>query len=237
MRPGAIHREGNKLVGLGVQFALVPPRQKLGVAGYHSQRLLQIVRGDVGKLPQFLVRAVQFLDLMQQILFRLFAQGDVADRRRHQDAFRAFERAQHDLDRELAAILVPSGEFNSGADLLRQRVFRGSQRVRDQPFREAFRNDVLYRLPNQFVAAVAKLLLRPNIQQDDLPSRVHHHHRIGSGFQKAAISAFHLTKVSLGGFAHADVADRCRHQDAFCAFEGTQHDLDGKLTAILCAAP
>ena len=40
--------------------------------------------------------------------------------------------------------------------------------VGDQPFREAFRDDVLHFLPDQFVAAVAELFLRLHIQQDDL---------------------------------------------------------------------
>ena len=97
---GPVHREGDELVGIGVQLALVAPGQQLRVAGHHAQRLLQIVRGDVGKLPQFLVRAVQLLHLLQKMRFGLLAHADVADRRRHQDALGAFQRAQHDLDRE-----------------------------------------------------------------------------------------------------------------------------------------
>ena len=68
---GAVHGERNELVGIGVQLALVAPGQKLRVAGHHAQRLLQIVRGDVGKLPQFLVRAVQLLHLLQKMRFGL----------------------------------------------------------------------------------------------------------------------------------------------------------------------
>ena len=70
---GAVHREGDELVGVGVQLALVAPGQKLRVAGHHPQRLLQIVRGNVGKLPQFLVRAVQLLHLLQKMRFGLLA--------------------------------------------------------------------------------------------------------------------------------------------------------------------
>src|SRR5216683_950077 len=33
--------------------------------------------------------------------------------------------------------------------------------------------------------------------------------------------------------AHADVADRCRHQGSFGAFQWAQHQLDRKLTSIL----
>ncbi len=65
----------------------------------------------------------------------------------HQDALGAFQRAQHDLDRKRAAVLAPADQLDPGADLLRQRIFRGAQRVGDQPLRETLRNDVLDRLP------------------------------------------------------------------------------------------
>ena len=96
--------------------------------------------------------------------FRIFAHADVPDRRRHQDAFGAFERAQHDLNRKLTSIPSPSVQFNSRSDLLRQCLGCGSGTVRDQPFRETLRNDVLYLLPYQFIAAVSELLFRLNIQ-------------------------------------------------------------------------
>ena len=75
------------------------------------------------------------------MLFRSLAHGDVADRRRHQDAFGAFQRAQHDLDRKFAAILAPRRELDPCTNLLRQRVFRRAKIVGDQPFGEALRND------------------------------------------------------------------------------------------------
>ena len=124
---------------------------------------------------------------MDHLRFGLFARGDVADRCRHQDSFGAFQRAQHDLDGKLTSILPPPSELNPRTDLLRQRVFRRSKIVRDQPFREALGNDVLHLLPYQFIAAVSELFLRLNIQQDDLPTLVHHHHRIRSCFQQPSV--------------------------------------------------
>ena len=120
-----------------------------------------------------------------------------------------------------------------GADLLRQRVGGGASAVGDQPFREAFGNDVLHLLPHQFVAAVSELLLRLHVQQHDFPALVHHHHGVGRRFQQPAVPALHLRQMLLRVLAHADVADRRRHQDAFRAFERAQHDLDRKLAAIL----
>src|SRR6202521_938685 len=165
--------------------------------------------------------------------FVFFARGDVADRSRHQDSLGAFQRAQHDLDWKIASIFPPTGELNPRTDLLRQRVFRGSKSVRDQPFREALRNNVLHLLPYELIAAVSELFLRLNIQQDDLPALVHHHHRIRSRLQQPAVPALHLRQMLFRVLAHADVADRGRYQDSLSAFQRAQHDLDWKLASIL----
>ena len=156
---------------------------------------------------------------LRQMLFRGLAHADVADRRRHQDPFGAIQRAQHDLDGKLAAVFPPPDEFNSRADLLRQRVFRGAQSVSDQPLREAFGNDVLDLLSKEFVTAIAELLLRLDIQQNDLAALVHHHHRIRGRFQQSAVAALHLRQVRFRGLAHADVANRRRHQGPFRAVQ------------------
>jgi hypothetical protein len=60
-------------------------------------------------------------------------------------------------------VLAPPGELDPGTDLLRQRVSRGPKRVRDQPFREAFRNEDPDFPLQELVAAVSELfLLRAN---------------------------------------------------------------------------
>src|ERR1700728_184764 len=170
---------------------------------------------------------------LRQVRFRSLAHADVADCGRHQGAFNAYQRAEHDLDRKLTAVLPPGDKFDPCIDPLRQRVFRGAEIVRDQPFREAHRNDVRYLLPKKLVAAIAELLLRLNIQQDDLPSLVDHHHRVGRRFQETAVPALHLRQMHFRGLAYADIADRRRHQDSFNALERAQHDLNRKLTAVL----
>src|ERR1700735_3143213 len=95
--------------------------------------------------------------------FGLFARGDIADSCRHQDSLGAFQRAQHDLDWELASILSAAVEFNASTDLWRQRVCRGSKSIRDQPFRKALRNDVFHLLAHEFIAPVSELFLRLNV--------------------------------------------------------------------------
>ena len=114
----------------------------------------------------------------------------------------ALNRAQHDLDGELTFVLAPPRELDSRTHLLRQRLRRGSQAIGDQPFREAFGNNVLHLLPDEFVALVSKLFLRVSIQQDDLSALVHHDHGVGSRIQQAAVPALHLCQVVFCTLAH-----------------------------------
>ena len=125
---------------------------------------------------QFVVGTLQFPHRLHQLLLGFLAFRDVPDGGSHQDALRAFERTQHDLDGEIAAILPPRGEFNPRTDLLRQRVRRSSRAVGDQPLRETLWNDVFHLLPYQLIAAVSKLFLRLQVQQHDLSVLVHYHH-------------------------------------------------------------
>ena len=136
-----------------------------------------------------------------------FAHADVADGGRDQHSLGAFERAEHDLDRKLAAVLAPRREFDAGADLLRQCVCCGAGAVGDQPLGEAFGNDVFYLLPDQFIAAVAELLLRLHVEQNDFAGLIDHHHGVRSRFQQPAVPAFHLRQMLFRVLAHADVAD------------------------------
>ena len=167
------------------------------------------------------------------MLLRVLARGDVADGRRHQDSLGALQRAQHDLDGKLASILPPSVELNPCADLLRQRFGSSPGSVGDQPLRKALRDDALYLLAQELIAAVPELFLRLGVQQDDLPALVYHHHSIRSRLQKATIPSLHLGQMLLRVLARGDVADGRRHQDSLGALQRAQHDLDGKLASIL----
>ena len=148
--------------------------------------------------PERLLRKPASALHLRQMLFRRLVHADVADRCRHQNSFGAFQRAQHDLDGKLGSVLPPPVELDPGTDLLRQRVSRASGSVGDQPFREALRNDVLHLLPDEFIAQISELFLRLNIQQDDFPALVHHHHGIRSRLQQPAIPALHLRQMFFG---------------------------------------
>src|SRR6202051_1498864 len=107
------------------------------------------------------------------MLFRTLAHADIPNGCRHQDSFVAFQRTQHDLDWELTSILPPPNKLNPSTNLLRQRVSGSSCTIGDQPFPEAFRNDVLHLLPYQLIAAVSELFLRLYIQKLDLSILIH----------------------------------------------------------------
>src|ERR1019366_3866569 len=100
-----------------------------------------------------------FAQLLLQAVFALlglYSCSDVTNGCRHQDSFWTLQRAQHDLDGEIAAILAASLEFNPRTNLLRQRLSRSSGTVSEQPFREAPLDDVLDLLAEEFVAVVSE---------------------------------------------------------------------------------
>src|SRR3984893_10102511 len=128
--------------------------------------------------------------------FRVLADADVADRRRYQTSFGAFQRTQHDLDRKFGSVLALTDQLDPGTDLLRQRVRRGSEAIREQALRKTVRNNIRYLLPQKFVAAISELLLRLKVQQDDLLTLVDHHHRLGTHLAQLAISGLHPAQMS-----------------------------------------
>ena len=79
----AVHHELQKLLRLGWQRGLVAPHQQLTVAGDHAQRLLQIMRGNVGKALQILVRAHQLGGFFSQRLVEQPLLRDVLHRAHH----------------------------------------------------------------------------------------------------------------------------------------------------------
>ena len=154
----------------------------------------------------------------------------------HKGALPAFQGAQHQLDRELAAILTPADQFDPGADLLGQGVFVGSQIVGDEALGEALGNDGGDLLAQQLVAGISELPLGLEVQEDDVTPLVDDHHAVGRRLQQAAIARLHPGEMVFGGLSNADVADRRRHQYALVTFQGAQHKLDRKLAAVLASS-
>ena len=61
-----VHREVDELAPLLVELVAVTTLQQLRVARHHAQRLLQVVRRDVGELLQLLVAALELADQLPQ---------------------------------------------------------------------------------------------------------------------------------------------------------------------------
>ena len=59
-------------------------------------------------------------------------------------------------------------------------------------------NDVRDLLAKKLVASVSELLLRLQIEKNDLAGLVHDDHRIGGSLEESPVPAFHLRKV-VGG--------------------------------------
>ncbi len=71
-----------------------------------AQRLLQIVRSDIGKIVEFLVAALKRLGVADKFLLGFFAPGDVANDARITGAVFQGEGADRKLDRQCRSILA-----------------------------------------------------------------------------------------------------------------------------------
>ena len=119
---------------------------------------------------------------------RSLAHSDVPNGGRHQNPLGARERAEHDLDGKLTAVLATTDQLDAGADLLRQRLGGTAMAIGDQAFREARGDDVAHRLAQQLVAGIAELRLGPGVQQHDAAGLVDHDHRVRRCLEKPSVS-------------------------------------------------
>ena len=190
---------------LSEQFVAAVAELLLGLK-VEENDLAVLVDHDHRVRRRFEEAAVATLHLRQMFLC-LLAHADVANCRGHQDALVVFQRAQHDLDGKRVAVLAPCRQFDSGADLLRQRLGRGARAVRDQPLGEADRDDVGDLLSEQFVARISELLFGLEIDEDDLAVLVDHDHRVRRRFEQPAVAAFHLRQMRFHLLTYAKIAD------------------------------
>ena len=77
----AVHDVAHELARVGSELVAVAPAEKLRVARYHAQRLLQVVRGDVRELLQLRVAALELLVRLAQRRLGVLAFGDVVEHR------------------------------------------------------------------------------------------------------------------------------------------------------------
>src|SRR3954447_1194958 len=66
----AVDHVVHEFAPVAVELVAVAPREQLRVRGHHAQRLLQVVRGDVCKLLELGVGALQLLGLLRELVVR-----------------------------------------------------------------------------------------------------------------------------------------------------------------------
>ena len=96
-------------------------------------RLLATIMASGARLRQAAIARL----LCHQLLIGGTADADIANGRSYQNTLCAFEWVQHDLNRELAAILAPADELDSGTHLLGKRLSCGMGPIGNEPFGKA----------------------------------------------------------------------------------------------------
>jgi hypothetical protein len=187
--------------------------EELGVAVDGEEHVVEVV-GDAPGKPADRFELLR----LEELVLCCLALADVADRGRDEDPFGAVERAQHDLDRELGAVLASGGELDPGPDLLGEGVGRRAEVVRDEPLGEALRDDVRHLLPDELVAQVAELFLGLEVEQDDLAGLVDHDHCVRRRFQQPAVPRLGVApRLAPGALDHAHPTRRSRRGSFVCA--------------------
>ena len=112
------HRLAEQLVAAVAELLL-----GLHVEQHDVARLVDHDHGVRRRFQQAAVAASSGSELLGRL-----ADADVADGRGHEDPVGALERAEHDLDRELAAVLAQRDQLDARPDLLRQGVGSAERR-------------------------------------------------------------------------------------------------------------
>ncbi len=238
MRLRAVDREADELVGVGVELALVAPAQQLRVARHHAQRLLQVVRGDVGELLELLVGARELVDGREQraspalrtLMSRMAAVTRIPVRRcRAGESISSIGNSVPSLRRAVSSIPVPICWASAAS--------ADAQVVGDQPLGEALGDDVRDLLAEQLIAVVAELLLGLDIEQDDLARLVDHDHRVRRGLEQAAVAALDWARSASAALRTLMSRMAAVTRMPSATAERGQHELDRELGCRPCARP
>ena len=122
---------------------------------------------------------------LEAVLVGPLAFGDVADGARHQHAAFGRERAEADLDRNLAPVLAATEELDLGPHGPGPGLRKIATAMGRVSRAEALRDQHLDRQPQQLGARVAKQELSLAVDDDDLPAAVDDDDGVGRGLQQA----------------------------------------------------
>src|SRR5581483_9293084 len=167
----------DQLIGSAVQHVAVTLLQQLHAARDGAQRLLQIVRCDVGELSELAVAALQLIGIAAQLRLGALALGDVNNGSQAERALFGPERAETDFHRHLASVLVPSAQIAAGAHGTCARFREKVGAITGMRVAQALGQQTLDRLPEQFRAPVAEERLELAVHEHDASLLVDHDHR------------------------------------------------------------
>ncbi len=151
--------------------------------------------------------------------------GDVADGRGDQGAVGGLQRAQADLDRELAAVAAQAVQLQARAHGAGPAVDDVAVPEVGVVPAEPFRDEHLDRSSQQVLPGVSEEGLGLRVDELDRARLVDDHHRVGRRLQQRP-------ETLLGGPALAHVAHRRRDQQALRGLQRAQADLHGELSPV-----
>ena len=119
-----------------------------------------------------------------ELALEALALGDIPDRRDHEQPVVGLDRAEADLDRQLAAVLAEHEQLTAAAHRPGRRVggkrralphMGGAEPLRQQPF---------HRLADQLTRVVPEALRRPAGSRRQSDPVIDYHHRVGRGVEQ-----------------------------------------------------
>ena len=226
---GARLHDAQLLFLLGIQRSRQLHEQHAGKADDGVEGCAQLV-GHAGQKTVFHQgRVLQLQVLVTQHLLDALALGHIADGAGDKQTLLRLQRAQADLDRELAAVLAQAVQLQPsphGAGTWFGKKIAPVVRVTGA---EALGHQQLDGLAQQLVAAPAEQFHRLRVDEDDVPLAVDDDHGVRRGLQQ-------VLELLVGALAVGDVADGTHHHGALFGVDGAQADLDRKLSTILAQA-
>ena len=153
--------------------------QKVGEDRDLAQRLLQIVRGDIGELGQALIGDFEVGGAPGELLLRRASGGDVDDGGERDRAELRFDRGQRDLDRKLPPVLARPVKIAARAHRAGAAIGEKAPPQAGVGVAPSGRHEDVDRLADQLEHGVAEHPLGLGVGELDQAVRVDHDHGRG----------------------------------------------------------
>ena len=205
-----------------------------------DRALAAVARGVGDVLGELLVEAATVEELRQrvvvgevlQLVLEALALRDVADDAGHDDAVVGVQHREHDVDRELGAVLAlaPQLEAHAEGDLrvALGRRQHGGEALGDQRA-GALGEELLDRAAQDLLAVVAEQLVGPRVGEADRAVLVDLDDRVRRGLEDGL-------ELLLGLLALGDVADDAAEEARAGGLPHRERELERELAAVLAQA-